>query len=86
MIFTYHHLSSIIVINLKKCAEAQSSPIIFSEDIMLIDTDADRNHNKNHFFQSGGLKKSKFHKKLKTHSSHKTNTFSYDDNVKIYCK
>ena len=69
---------------IKKCAKALSNPIIFSKVIVFTD---DRRRQiprrKTHFFSLPGLKTWRFDENWESDFLHKTNTFSYDENVKI---
>ena len=81
---------------LKKCAKAQSNPVILSKVIVFTN---DRRQTtdtgvKTLFSTQGVSKHGDFMKIGKMEFSHKTNTFSYDENVKsrkiiswyIFCK
>ena len=65
----------------KKCAKTQSNPRIFSKVIVFVDIGV-----KTVFSHSRGLKTWRFDENWESDFSHKTNTFSYDENVKIILK
>ena len=70
---------------IKKCVKAQSNPIIFFESYCVYRRQTDRHTDtdvKDIFPNSMGLKIWRFDENWKSYFSHKTNTFSYDENVK----
>ena len=67
---------------IKKCSKAQSNAIIFSKFIVFIGDRQTIPDVKTVFSHSRGLKTWRFDKNWVNDFSHKTNTFSYDENVK----